>query len=74
MKMIKYLSLAAILLFAASCANETKDNRETNGTDETDKITFVGGMVEQAKEDGSTRTSLDGTFPGTPGVNNVTGR
>lgn len=70
--MIKYLSLAAILLFAASCANETKDNRETNGTDETDKITFVGGMVEQAKEDGSTRTSLDGTFPGTPGVNNVT--
>lgn len=72
MKTKKYLSLAALALLIAGCANEEADNgKKTDDT--TDKLTFIGSMIsEPVKAESATRTSLDGIFPGTPGLNNVT--
>lgn len=76
MKTTKYLSFItaiALALFTAGCANEgTTDNGKAKDAN-TDNITFVGSMVsEPVKQEGRTRTSFDGTFPGTPGTDNVT--
>lgn len=62
-----YLIFTVLAAFMASCSQENVNNT-TKESNEQGKLIFSGSMTTKPQS----RTSFNGTFPGTAGLNNVT--